>query len=99
MSATPVWRDRVEQGFGQRLAAALERGEPGEVLVPVDADAGGFEDALDGRHLIEAEPAALHQRDANGHDSFLLDSLSLHGSRAERQGANSRGVVFPRRFG
>ena len=45
------------------------------MLVPVDADAGGFEDALDGRHLVEAEAAALNQGDANGHESLLLHQL------------------------
>src|SRR6516164_3797912 len=35
--------------------------------MPLDGDGGGLENALDRRHLVVTDPAALHQRYAKAH--------------------------------
>ena len=70
--ASPFVATDSSIGWRQGRLALLERGQAGQVLVPVDGDAGRLENALDGRHLVEPDAAALHQRHAQAH-GFLQE--------------------------
>jgi hypothetical protein len=68
-----VAADRIEQRARQRLAVALERGDPRVVPLPVDVDSRGFEDPDDGRGHFGADSIAGDQRDCVAH--WLRKSL------------------------
>ena len=74
--------DRVEHGVGQRLAAERHRFGAGEVAVPVELRAGGFEDAHGRRGDLGADAVAREQGDGT-HGSHVGNGSRCRIDRSE----------------